>query len=125
MGAPTGVHADFRLLATQGSVTIGGAVISNIEHVEYLEGSAFDDFLAPISSTYAAGGPIYGRGGNDHIVTGYYTGFAGGGVFGGDGNDLIDNTGAAYGPATYGEAGNDTIIGGSSYERLDGATGMT
>ncbi|HEY0131273.1 MAG TPA: calcium-binding protein, partial [Allosphingosinicella sp.] len=47
----------------------------------------------------------------------------GNGIYGGDGDDRIDLTGAGYGPSAYGEAGDDYIIGGNSYERLDGGEG--
>jgi Ca2+-binding RTX toxin-like protein len=125
IGSPTGVIADFRPLLTDpnAAIVIGGATIKGIEYVDYLEGSDFDDTLAPIGSYYPSASPIYGRGGNDHIIVGYYSGFGGGGVYGGEGNDLIDLTGAGYGPSTFGEAGDDTIIGGSSYEALDGGDG--
>jgi Ca2+-binding RTX toxin-like protein len=118
MGAPSGVSADFRLLATQPSITVGGAVIQSVEAIEWLEGSDHADFLAPGDGS-ANFAPIYGRGGDDQIVTGYYSGD----TYGGDGDDVIDRSGSQYGFFHYGEAGNDTIIGGSSYERLDGGEG--
>ena len=125
LGASTGITADFRLLSTQASITIGGATITGIEEVGRFEGSNFDDFLATWSngSGYTIGQSVYGRGGNDHIISGYYSGWAGTGIYGGDGNDLIDNSDAQYSPDTYGEAGDDHIIGGGGYERLDGGEG--
>ncbi|MEA3054198.1 MAG: hypothetical protein QOG72_3101 [Sphingomonadales bacterium] len=119
LGAPSGVVADFRLLAT-GTVSVGGGVFAHFNETAYIEGSNFDDFLAAYTSSgYTSFGPIYGRGGNDHIIAGYYTG----GVWGGDGNDLIDLSSAGYGPNTFGEAGDDHIIGGGGYERLEGGDG--
>jgi Ca2+-binding RTX toxin-like protein len=124
MGATAGVSADFRLLYTQGSVTIGGGTITGIEEVVFIEGSNFGDTLVGASSTsYPTGNTIYGRGGNDTIIAGYYAGWAGSALYGGDGDDVIDLTGAVYGPRAYGEAGNDRIVGGASYERLDGGDG--
>jgi Ca2+-binding RTX toxin-like protein len=117
LGAQAGVNADFRAFGTdpEATLTIGGGTISHIEYVEYLEGSNFDDTLAAIGSYYSSGGQIYGRGGNDHIITGYYTNAA----YGGDGNDTIDAQQGSY-LAVYGEAGDDVINGGST---VDGGTG--
>ena len=113
-------------MATQASVTIGGGVIQGVEEVSYIEGSDFDDTLAGwASSFYPTGNSIYGRGGNDNIIAGYYAGWGLGGIYGGDGNDTIDLRGAGYGPSTYGEAGDDYIIGGNSYESSRGATATT
>ncbi|MFM5895419.1 MAG: calcium-binding protein, partial [Novosphingobium sp.] len=64
-GASSGVSADFRLLQTQGSITIGGGVITNIQTIGFLEGSDFADLLVPIDTYYPTGANVYGRGGND------------------------------------------------------------
>jgi Ca2+-binding RTX toxin-like protein len=122
-GATSGVVADFRLLHTQPSITIGGGVITNIQTVGYLEGSNYDDLLAPIDTYYPTGANVYGRGGNDHIIGDYYSGWGGSGLYGGDGDDVIDATGSQYSPSLYGDAGNDTLLGGSSYETMHGGTG--
>ncbi|WP_296611421.1 calcium-binding protein, partial [Sphingomonas sp.] len=111
-GATSGVNADFRLLWTQPSITIGGGVITNIQEIGYLEGSNYDDLLVPIDTYYPTGANVYGRGGNDHIIADYYSGWAGGSLYGGDGNDVIDARPAGYAPASYGDAGDDTIYGG-------------
>lgn len=111
-GATSGVNADFRLLHSQDSIVIDGATITNIQNIGYLEGSNYDDFLAPIDTYYPSGGPIFGRGGNDTIIADYYAGW-GEGIWGGDGDDDIDATGAQYGPEIHGEAGNDIIRMGS------------
>jgi Ca2+-binding RTX toxin-like protein len=120
-GASAGVEADFRAMESLGSATIAGGTFTGIETVWYLEGSEFDDFLAPVG-----GGPyvpvygtVYGRGGNDHIVTTYYSGP----VFGGDGNDLIDNSAGVYGYALNGDSGDDTIVGGTGYDHIYGGDG--
>ena len=118
-GATSGVVADFRLLASQSSITIGGGTISSVEAVEWLEGSNYDDLLASGSGSSNLA-PIFGLGGNDHIIAGYYTGS----TYGGEGDDLIDMSGSAYGFPVFGEAGDDTIIGGSSGPgTLDGGDG--
>ncbi|HEY0026618.1 MAG TPA: hypothetical protein VGC35_01995 [Allosphingosinicella sp.] len=123
-GAAAGVTADFRLLASQSSISVGGGTIKGVEEVSYIEGSEFDDFLAGwAGAAYPAGNSIYGRGGNDHIIAGYYAGWGGPGIFGGDGNDTIDLSAAAYSPNAFGEAGDDIIVGGASYERLEGGEG--
>jgi len=118
MGAPAGVSADFRTVGAAGSITIGGGVISGIEYLPWLEGSDFGDFLAP-GNLAIPWAPVYGRGGDDTIIAGYYTG----NIYGGDGNDTIDRGASGYGFATYGEGGNDTIIGGSIMEWIDGGDG--
>ncbi|MDB5720920.1 MAG: hemolysin-type calcium-binding repeat family protein, partial [Alphaproteobacteria bacterium] len=121
LGAPNGVSADFRQLSTDpnNGLTIGGGTIVHVESIAWLEGSNFDDLLA-LDSGGGAFAPIFGMGGNDHIIGGYYTGT----MFGGDGNDLIDATGAAYGFGAYGEAGDDTIVGGTwGPGLLDGGDG--
>ncbi|MEO7689450.1 MAG: calcium-binding protein [Sphingomonas sp.] len=122
-GATSGVTADFRLLNTQASITIGGGVITNIQGISYLEGSQYDDLLAPIDTGYTIGANVYGRGGNDHIIGNYYSGIAVTGLYGGDGDDLIDASASEYGPGLYGDAGNDTLIGGRGYETMHGGTG--
>ncbi|MBV9931797.1 MAG: hypothetical protein JO013_12750, partial [Alphaproteobacteria bacterium] len=124
LGAPSGVSADFRLLATQATMTIGGGTITGIEDAFSIEGSNFDDLLVPYCTTYYPNGEfVYGRGGNDHIIATYYTGFGGGGLWGGDGDDVLDGSGSVYGPSLYGEAGNDTLIGGWNGARMAGGTG--
>lgn len=114
-GATSGVNADFRLLQTNGSITIGGGVITNIQNIGYLEGSEFDDFLVPIDTYYPTGANVYGLGGNDHIIADYYTGWGGSGLYGGDGNDIIDARPGIYTPSTYGGAGDDIIYGGGGF----------
>jgi Ca2+-binding RTX toxin-like protein len=113
-GAPAGVVADFRL----STLSIGGGTITGIETIGWVEGSNFADQIIAngVNANFA---PIFGMGGDDHIVAGYYTG----NIYGGDGNDILDNSGASYGFQLYGEAGDDILIGGSGYERLDGGDG--
>jgi Ca2+-binding RTX toxin-like protein len=108
MGANEGVSADFRLLWDHDVVKIAGGTIRNIQNIGFLEGSDFDDFLVPIDTGYPSGPAVYGRGGNDHIIADYYSGW-GGGLYGGDGDDEIDATGASYGPKIFGEDGDDVL----------------
>jgi len=117
-GAASGVTADFRLLDTVGSLTVGAGTIVRVTEIEWLEGSEHGDFLA-MNGSSANFAPIFGRGGDDHMVAGYYTGE----TWGGSGDDVIDLTASAYGFDSYGEEGDDTLIGGSGYERLDGGIG--
>lgn len=106
MGATSGVTADFRLFNTQSSITIGGGTITGIEQVFSIEGSNYDDFLAPWSSTpYATFGEVDGRGGNDTIIADYYTQK----IDGGDGNDILDGRPSQYMQEIDGGAGDDTI----------------
>lgn len=114
MGAEAGVSADFRLIQSQGFVTIGNGTIRNIQNIGYLEGSNFDDFLVPIDTYYPSGANVFGRGGNDTILADYYSGWGGSGLYGGEGNDTIDARVAQYGPNLYGEAGDDTLYTSSN-----------
>lgn len=124
LGASSGVNADFTILQNTGSITIGGATITNIQEIGFLQGSNYDDVLVPIDTYYPSGGSVYGMGGNDQITAGYYSGWGGSALYGGDGDDVIDGRPAQYGPALYGDAGNDTIYGNSySFAGLFGGDG--
>src|SRR6185369_12217536 len=118
-GASSGVTVDFRALDGGGSLTIAGHSISNIRSVLWIEGSDFDDTITGSDqgdgsgTTYA---PIFGMGGNDHLIAGINTG----NIYGGAGNDLIDvhqsSTGIGYNGVYYGEDGNDVIsLAGTAY----------
>ena len=111
-GASSGVTVDFRALDNGGTLTIAGNPISNIRSVLWIEGSNFDDTITGsdqgdgTGSTYA---PIFGMGGNDHLIAGKNTG----NIYGGDGNDTIEvhqsSTGAGQTGVYYGDAGDDVI----------------
>ncbi|HEY0112624.1 MAG TPA: hypothetical protein VGB59_05660, partial [Allosphingosinicella sp.] len=120
-GADTGVVADFRALASVGSVIIQGATISDIEVVWYLSGSQHDDLLAPIATEGAEGlaGAVYGLGGNDEIFTNAFSGL----VDGGGGNDLINARASTGSAPLLGGAGDDRILGGAGGEILSGGPG--
>jgi Ca2+-binding RTX toxin-like protein len=117
-GATAGVTVDFRDLYNNGSINLGGGTLTNIESVAWVQGSEFGDTITDsnVDGNFA---PTFGMGGDDHLIGGYYSG----NVYGGDGNDYIDRTNTGYGFEAYGDAGNDTIIGGSGYESLYGGTG--
>jgi Ca2+-binding RTX toxin-like protein len=106
-GATAGVSLDFALT----SQTVASGTISSIEHVDWLQGSSFDDVivlnpaLAPRGSEFSVYGHVYGGAGNDRLVAAYYTKA----LFGEDGNDILDGRTAAYGPMLDGGAGNDTL----------------
>jgi len=112
-GATSGVTVDFRELADDGSITIGGGTIQDIETVGWIEGSEFDDTItgsATALDPFNDYGPIFGRGGNDHLIAGPHTG----NIYGGDGNDTIEVHQNYFGGpgawgAFYGEAGDDII----------------
>ncbi|RYG13243.1 MAG: calcium-binding protein, partial [Burkholderiales bacterium] len=115
--ATSGVTADFRLLYANPTFVVAGATFVSIEGVGWIEGSEFDDFLADAGNVNFA--PIFGRGGNDHIVAaGVYTG----NIFGGSGNDLIDVR-ARFGGSNFGGTGDDVVLGGSGVERYFGDDG--
>jgi Ca2+-binding RTX toxin-like protein len=117
-GAQSGVNADFRLLASVGSVTIGAGTIGGIESVVWVEGSEHSDFIA-VPDRDGADDVIYGRGGDDTIIGGS----ASGNIYGGDGNDSIDSSASLYGGYLYGEAGDDVITDGTGSNNLYGGTG--
>jgi Ca2+-binding RTX toxin-like protein len=108
-GAPSGVTVDFRL-ATQ---VIGGGTITDIENISWVEGSNFDDDINVASNTnngYSNFTAVFGLGGDDHLVAGYYTGT----LFGGDGDDVVDGRGSQYLQSVDGGAGNDTLYTNSN-----------
>jgi Ca2+-binding RTX toxin-like protein len=103
MGAPSGVHYDSSL-ATQ---TIGGGTITGIENVSWIQGSNYADDITAATQYggYSEFTAVYGMGGDDKLVAGYYTGS----LFGGDGNDIVDGRPSQYLFTVDGGAGNDTI----------------
>ena len=104
MGAPSGVTFDGRLA----SQTIGGGTISGIETISWIEGSPFGDIINAESSTssgYSDFTAVFGMGGNDRLVAGYYTGY----MDGGDGDDTVDGRSSQYLQSVIGGAGNDTL----------------
>ncbi|WP_311270532.1 calcium-binding protein [Sphingobium sp. WCS2017Hpa-17] len=133
-GASSGVTADFRLLETQGSITIGGGIITNIQSIGYLHGSAYDDYLVSIDTYYPSGDAIFGGDGNDTIIGSYYSGWGNGMLSGGNGDDVIDATASFYGALVYGDDGNDIIrlnsmvddvgYGGAGDDRIYGGSAV-
>ena len=102
MGASSGVTFDTR----QAVQTIGGGVIKGVESASWVQGSNFDDDINVASNTSGDGfGVVYGMGGNDKLVAGYYTG----NMFGGEGDDVLDGRGSQYLQSLDGGAGNDTL----------------
>ena len=118
LGAPSGVTVDFRQLYNNGSITIGGGTISNIEVLGWIEGSNFDDTITD-SDNSANFTPMFGHDGNDRLNGGYYTGD----IHGGDGDDIIDRGSSPYEFQHFGEEGNDLLIGSYNGETLDGGSG--
>jgi Ca2+-binding RTX toxin-like protein len=107
-GSSSGVTVDFSDLSTHGTMMLGGGVITNIESVQWIDGSNFNDTINGGSLAYASP-DIRGLGGDDHLTAGYYTS----NLYGGDGNDTLDGRNSSYGGYYYGEAGNDTFLGGN------------
>lgn len=125
-GATSGITVDFRQAIGTGSVVVGGATISSIEYLMWIEGSDYNDTIRDTDSMgYFA--PIYGRGGNDTLIGGYYTGV----IYGGTGNDTISRD-STYAKSSYGEEGDDIIYsasgglsdGGPGNDRIYGASGF-
>jgi Ca2+-binding RTX toxin-like protein len=106
-GATSGVTFDTTSIASGEPVTVGGGTIQNVEHLDYLKGSAFvDNFTIAAES-----GPIT--------------------VEAGDGDDVITTFGSAV---VNGDTGNDTVFaysvgvvffGGDGFDTIDfrGASG--
>jgi Ca2+-binding RTX toxin-like protein len=112
LGAPAGVTVDFDIA----TLVIGGGTITGFEHVSWIQGSNFDDDINVGSGSgngYSDFTAVYGMGGNDRLVAGYYTGS----MFGGEGNDILDGRGSQYLFRIEGDAGDDTI-----YTRSNGIT---
>ena len=118
-GAPSGVTVDFRLT----SQTVGGATITGVENISWVDGSNFDDYINVTSHShtgYSEFTAVFGLGGNDQLVAGYYTGV----LDGGDGNDIVDGSGSQYLQAVYGGAGDDTLYTNSNtFGIADGGDG--
>ncbi|ESQ89800.1 hypothetical protein ABAC460_10890 [Asticcacaulis sp. AC460] len=100
-GATAGVTFDGNLA----SQVIGGGTIQNIEGTAWIEGSDYNDSLTDVGNPYGAFGLVFGMGGNDSLIAGYYTS----GLFGGDGDDLVDGRYSQYLDRVEGGAGNDTL----------------
>ncbi len=108
-GASEGIAVDFRLE----SQVIGGGTISGIESVSWVEGSNFDDYINVQSFAgygYSDSTTVFGMGGNDTLIAGYYTGT----LDGGDGNDVVDGRGSQYLRLVEGGAGDDTLYTNSN-----------
>jgi Ca2+-binding RTX toxin-like protein len=108
LAAPIGVRYDFSL----SSQTIGGGVITGIENVSWVQGSNYTDeiYLNGQTNGYGELTAVYGMGGDDKLVAGYYTSS----MFGGDGNDIVDGRQSGYLNVVDGGAGNDTLYTNSS-----------
>lgn len=102
MGATSGVTEDFSQLYENGAITVGGGTIRNIEWVDWIEGSNFNDTIIPGVSQF--GSVLHGRGGDDRLTSTIDTEA----VHGDDGNDTIDAS-AGFVGRNYGDAGNDVI----------------
>lgn len=103
-GATSGVTFDFRL-DTQ---VIGGGTITGFENISWVEGSDYDDYINVQSTTnngYSDFTAVFGMGGNDQLVAGYYTGL----LDGGDGDDILDGRGSRYLSQLNGGAGDDIL----------------
>lgn len=118
LGAPSGISFDFR----QATQTIGGGVISGIEYVSWLQGSAFGDYINMIDNVRTDGPDqaIYGAGGNDTIIGGRYTSW----LSGDDGDDFIDGRNSSSRLRQIdGGSGNDTLYSGSFAHPMHGNAG--
>lgn len=108
-GASSGVTADFR----SNSNVVGGGIITNIEFVAMVVGSDFDDditlgtYIPPYTPYFfSSGGVVFGLGGNDRLVAGYFTDS----LFGDDGNDVVDGSGSYSLRRVDGGEGDDRLM---------------
>jgi Ca2+-binding RTX toxin-like protein len=106
-GSSAGLSVDFSQLDNGGTLTIGGGLISNISGLRWVEGTNFDDTITGSNALQSITtlAPIFGLGGNDHIIAGAGTGS----IYGGDGNDRIESDYNTYGANYYGDDGDDVI----------------
>jgi Ca2+-binding RTX toxin-like protein len=107
-GATAGVTFDGRLA----SQAIGGGTITGIENISWIQGGNFDDDInaGSAGTGYSDFTAVFGMGGNDKLVAGYYTGT----LFGGDGNDIVDGRNSGYLQAVDGGAGDDVLYTNSN-----------
>ena len=109
LGASEGLTVDFR----QTTQTVGGATITGIENIGWVEGTNFDDYInvdAASENGYSPFNVVQGMDGNDTLIAGTYTGLLDGGA----GNDVIDGTNSYYLYVAQGGDGNDTIYTGGT-----------
>nr|NUR36741.1 hypothetical protein [Sphingomonas sp.] len=105
LGAPSGITFDMHL-ATQ---TIGGATITSIENLVWVQGSNFNDYIDANPGSYGDA-VLYGMGGNDTLIGSYYSAL----LDGGDGTDIVDGRNSLYLRGVYGGAGDDIVYSNSS-----------
>jgi len=118
LGASTGVTVDFR----QQTQVIGGAMITGIENVSWVQGSNYSDSINAGSWTddgWWEDTQVYGMGGNDTLVAGTYTVL----LDGGDGDDILDARASETLISVYGGKGADTIYAESLYVTSFGGDG--
>ncbi|HWT12883.1 MAG TPA: calcium-binding protein [Allosphingosinicella sp.] len=119
LGAGTGVTVDFRLA----SQVIGGGTITGIENISWVQGSNFDDDInvaTNFHTGYSDFTAVFGMGGDDRLVAGYYTGT----LFGGSGNDVVDGRPSQYLQEVDGGDGDDTLYTNSNtFGLADGGAG--
>jgi len=122
-GATSGITADFSQANLASGLTLGGGTIQNMESVNWVQGSDFDDtFTFDPSAGYNGGGftAVYAGGGNDHVTAGYYTGW----MYGEAGDDVLDGRNDLYLNRIDGGDGNDTLYAGSGLSVIaDGGSG--
>ena len=118
LGASAGVTVDFR----QQTQVVGGGTITNIENISWVQGSDFDDNINVGSwsnNGYSNFTAVFGRGGNDRLTAGYYTGV----LFGEEGNDMLDGRGSQYLQSLEGGNGDDILYGASGTNTAYGGAG--
>lgn len=124
-GATAGITADFRQLANNGTMTVAGATITNVEYVGGIYLTPFDDVVVAGAVPGVDGIFLSGGEGNDDLTgsSGVDT------IDGGPGDDIIRGgvgINPAISPSTdrlNGEAGNDTIYIGADGALASGGPG--
>ena len=92
----SGLTIDFFNLLTYGSDTIAGTFMTSIEDIAGVFGTEFDDTIYAWADATPTG--LYGRGGNDTLITG-------------SGNDRLE--GGSGSDVLNGSGGADTMVGGT------------
>ena len=132
-GATSGVTADFTQLWAGKGVKVGGGTIKNVESIDQVLGSDFDDRIIIASKDASFGVYITAGSGNDFIVGGAGSDTLVGDIGadtlkGGDGDDRLFSSylyGSDYDSETDtldGGAGNDSIWAGYG-DKIDGGAG--
>lgn len=116
-GRLSGTAIDLSLTWTGGNGVVGTGIVRNIERLNSVHGSNFDDVITIGDAYTATGVQMFGLAGNDNL-----TGGGGGDTLSGNqGNDIIAGRGGS--DYLWGGDGDDNIDGGAGADRVIGDAG--